>query len=592
MPGVKIIVRNNEGDLIELARFLNRTGWQVTQHAEEGTVGISTLYMDDLDESVWDTLGYNVGGRRQIRLVDFDSGEIVHFGYTGRRGIKRKYNEYGNPVGRAWSIEVIDPNIYFTRRVLTHHSAKRPRESDLDRITWLIGAPEWDIIDQFMIGPSESTMSKADYRGQTVADVVSDCSQQSRKNWWIDIVDDGGGDRLTFWYGRETRNAYISTLSISNDLNDLDIEAINNNEPTLVYPPAMDTEYITDPSRIFTGIYGTWEKGAVYRFTPSPKTQIERWDQAMSWPNIHEKDRAVHRAEKMIERLEDEDERIETAILVPGEQAHLVRAGMMIPLKLTHVPRLATYTDCRILKRDLSPQNDGLMYLIPLTLEIVGESAPDLTCSTAVSGAIIAEDENGTPKGFISTSITPESGEDAVILGGGIATFVTTPSGMAMTGAWSEVYAADNVSGDHPSFVSAYQSVSPASGSYDFTAEYDPSAEPLDKWATVVAAIRTSAASPVQDASDSDVSGTVVTLGATPTVGNLLVMIAAVRDDTTIDNPTPADFWTQIAIATTTVGISGDVVGLFVRCVETGDDTGPYGISGQGHVTVMEWEIT
>lgn len=605
MSGVKVIVRNNDGDLVQLANFLDRSGWEVVQNAEEGSVGISTLFMDDLDESVWDTLGYNDGGRRQIRLVDMTSNKIVQFGYTGRRMIRRRFDKYGKPTGRAWSIEIIDPNTYFVRRILTHKGAKRPRETDHERIEWLIGAPEWDIIDQFMIGPSESTiMSKGDLRGQTVGDVIADCAQQARKNYWIDIVDTGAGDRLTFWYGRDTRDEYESTLFISNDLDDLDVPALSNGTTTLVYPPSHDTEYQMDPSRIFTGIYGRWEKGAVYRHSVTGETQIERWDTAMDWPNIHEKDRAEDRALKMIERLADEDERIETAIIVPAAQAHLVRAGMRIPLKLTHIPRLVDYTDCRILSRGLSPLGDGAFYRIPLTLEPIEPTPviPPSSCATSLGTLVSAAQTDQTPPPAISMSITP--GVQSFIVGAVIAANHNSPADhdMTITGGGTQLYSYGGTAS--PAYAVGYtDDASPATMTGSFTEGFN--ADNDSTWATVMVAVETTATAPVQDKHDDSLStgSHLVTLDTPPTDGNMLIMVIGLRDS--VDYPagdlSPNDgLWIDVTHATAQSNLAGggthdsDSVGIYARCVQTGDTStyGCTGISKAARVSLIEVAIT
>lgn len=376
MSGIRIIIRNPPGgDLVELGtQFIYRGGWEVVQKAEEGAVGTSTLTLDDPDLSLWAYLGLNVGGRQQIRLVDIDSDKIVHFGFTGKRSIKRKYDDKGHPTGRAWSVDIWDVNTILQRRILTHNGARRKRESDVDRIMALFDFPEWGIISQVIVGPSETTMSKHDYRGMTVGQYIADCAQASRKNYWCDIVDIGDGDHQTFWYGRDTRSAYESTISISNDLADLDLAALRAGTAT-TFPPSKDTEYSMDPSRVVDGIWASGEKTSVYRRRPATSDVFGlRWDLANQWPTVHDKDRLIAKAESMLERLKDEQEIIETSINVPASQAHLIRAGMLIPVKLTHVPAVSDFTDCRVLSRGLSPRGDGRRYSIPLTLEPVGPS--------------------------------------------------------------------------------------------------------------------------------------------------------------------------------------------------------------------------
>ncbi len=595
MPGVKVIIRNNAGDIVELARYLDRGGWEVVQRAEEGSVGMSTIYMDDLDESIWDSLGLDDGARRQIRLVDIDTNKIVQFGYTGRRMIKRRYDRTGTYVGRAWSIEIWDPNTVINRRVLTHHGAKRPRETDVQRIQWLIAAVEWDIVGQFIIGTtSTKMMSKADYRGQMVNEVISDCSQQANKNYWLDIVDDGAGDRLTFWYGKDNRNYYLSDVSISNDIADIDLAAVNGETTTDVYLASRETEYQMDPSRLYTGVAVQWEKGLVYRHSITGATQFERWDTVMQAPNIHEKDRAAERAENMLERLVDqgEDVRIESGILVPAVDVHRVRAGMRIPVKLTHIPTMVDYVDCRILSRGLLPRADGRMYWMPLTLEPIGPGSAALTCSTAVSGATTAETTDGTPAGTVSISITPPAGEDSVVIGGVIACHGHNDD-IASSGGWTDVYAANYPISTHPEFLSTYKAVPSATGDTTLDATYTPDS---GTWGAVLAAIRTSATAPIQTKSTSNTINTTVNLDSATDPASMMIMVCAIRDDASIEfaDTLPPDFWTQRIIqATSREGISQDVIAIFTACpgesIGTGIDVGK---AGGGHVTVMEWEIS
>jgi len=603
VAGVKIIVRNNDGDLIQLANYLDREGWEVVQNAEEGAVGSSTLYLDDLDQSVYTTLGLNVGARRQIRLVDYTTNRIVHFGYTGARRIKRRYDIYGSPTSYAWAIDIWDPNTVINRRVLTHHGANRPRETDVERIQWLVTAVEWDIIgSNVIIGTgSAKTMSKADYRGQMVNDVISDCAQQANKNYWVDIVDDGAGDRLTFWYGKDNRDYYYSDVSISNDLADVDLTAINNATTTDVYPPWNDTEYEMNPDRVFTGVAIQWEKGLVYRHSHTGETQYERWDTVMQAPNVHEKDRAIERAENMLERLVDngEDVRITSGILVAAADAHRVRAGMRIPVKLTHIPEMTDYVDCRILSRGLSPRADGYRYWIPLTLEPIEASAPATSCSTVVAAAVTALVETQAyAAGAVTLAITPTAGVNSVIFGSAHALNSNVPTDTAMHGTGSMTdMETGNVASGHPTAAHMYRAVAAAAGSYNVTAAYTGgyNAAVKSRWACVAAAIQLTGTTPVQSVGQIASTTNSFDLSSLPTSGNLLVMQITERNETNIDpdvdlTPGPG-FWTKVVQGVATYTISTDISAIFIHCCDGTETIGPYGAAATSIINVSEWDV-
>jgi hypothetical protein len=244
-------------------------------------------------------------------------------------------------------------------------------------------------------------------------------------------------------------------------------------------------------------------------------------------------------------------------------------------------------------------------YKINLELSPTGDAGA-LSCSTALSNAVSlsVDHQTYTAPGVFSSSITPIAATDGVIIAGVIASNHNTPQDSNVTGAspYTTVYSHDTL-GDAPALGAMYRTVVGASGSYLINGTYTPGFAPssASRWALAAAALRTSATSPVQSANSSFNAGVSVTLGATPTVGNMLIMVLGVRLEPESD-PMNTDAhltgngnWTTVAKGIRDFGINNDVVYILAKCVETGDPTGPWGITGTSTgcvVSLQEWAIT
>jgi len=86
---------------------------------------------------------------------------------------------------REWDCSVADLNVLLTDRII-ETGGKRPAETDIARIDWLLASGYLPIGDAGFIDRSSPTsMPKADYTGRAPADVLADCSNQSGKTYFV-----------------------------------------------------------------------------------------------------------------------------------------------------------------------------------------------------------------------------------------------------------------------------------------------------------------------------------------------------------------------------------------------------------------------
>lgn len=344
----------------------------VTENAEEGSGSISQIPVDD-------PLGaYDFPPLTRIWAVETaissTSNTYVYHGYIADRTVKRA-DSMRTGSARVWLINATDENSILSRRVLSSASANRPQESDVARVTWLANEADGQLLiddTQFLFGAGAVTMDAADLRGQTALDVLNDCAEQSGKNFYAYFNQALG---TGIWYGAQDHTAHQSMIRLTNDLDDVDMRT--------TFPITADAELNRDPSRLASGIYGTFGNGSTYVRNQSMFARIGLRDLPMSWPNVKTVGRAEARATRMLTDLSREEDRITCGVYLPAAKVTWIKAGMRLQFKATHMPGYEDFVWLRVLKCSVaynSQETADASYLLTLELstnDIPAEVLPD-----------------------------------------------------------------------------------------------------------------------------------------------------------------------------------------------------------------------
>ena len=366
----RIFYSEPEGGYSELSGRIARTGWELREQAEEGSTPISTLVFDD------PLMDLDLTGHRQVYVIEDESevdDDVLFAGTVADQGFARTGGDFHEPLARALSISLTDRNAYWQRRVMVGADCKRPAESDVARMQWLLSTSEagWaDDVTTYVSTASPANMDKNDYRGQTFSQIADDCAQATGKNWYSWLERDGDGDlQVMVWYGKDTLAARSSDLRLSNDLDDLDPAAIDAGTAT-VWPLGADTRLNRDPGRVYTGVYLRYDNGrkAIYRRNADAVDIYGVRDMIADYPNVRTKTKAEARATRLLNDLEDQHHVISTTVLVPRGKATMIRAGMRIPVRATHLPGYEGWTWLRILSCVVSPVASGERYRLSLEM--------------------------------------------------------------------------------------------------------------------------------------------------------------------------------------------------------------------------------
>lgn len=334
-------------------------GFSFTEAAESGELSMSQIRIDDPAGSL------NIPGHYPFRAIEtgcsFDS---LFRGYFADRTVKRA-DSYRTGAARVWDATVYDLNAALQFEVIRGNSAKRPAETDTERLAWLLASGYTGPIstDGSAVFGAGVNLDKQDYRGLTMADVLSDCAQVSGCNYFV-AWDASLGAVLHYYL--PTRAFFSSTLRISNVLTDVD--------GSTTFAPSMDSELSLDPSRVFSGVYlnyGDRMSAAAYETNPTVLAAIghKRETQVLD-ASVNSASRASAKATKYLEEAETEQKTITCTLhKIPVASVNLIRAGQRIQVKFSHMPGFTSFTWLRISRRTVRQDGDDqLHYALTLTL--------------------------------------------------------------------------------------------------------------------------------------------------------------------------------------------------------------------------------
>jgi hypothetical protein len=387
-------------DWVGITDRVTTEDWAYTEAEEEGTSNRSTIAVPD------QSLDFEPVGHRPFRVFDVTSeadDDVLFGGFTWNNDSGRKQGEEVELLARAITIQIDDANAVWQRPVMVGSDCNRGDETDIERMTWLLGTNELAIIDDtttyFHGGDHAYDMDANDYRGQHADQIARDCAEQSGKNWWVKLIGGGDGRLLRSWYGRDSNDTYDSELFLTNDPAEWD-DAELLDGTSLVWP-GQDWKVERDYSRIYCSIYAQWDGGASFVHSSAIHTAYfndvgpdSHRTMTVPMPNVHTVTRAKARAARMLADIEDPDIHVTATIRLPAAKATMLRSGMRVPIMLTHEPEFSdAYKWCRIVNAEVTAVAAGQKYDIAIEATPTGppdSSGPALP-EGATDGAVLWE---------------------------------------------------------------------------------------------------------------------------------------------------------------------------------------------------------
>jgi hypothetical protein len=364
----------------------------LTIRAEAGDVGMSGIVFDDPDDFIGTT--HTPLGIRGFAVSETAaSPDKIFQGYFADRTIRRGESPRGSlRIGaqREWDASLLDLNNAVYRRVIRNSDGNRPAETDLARISWLLGsAYTSNLADYGLVAATGAIdLDAADYRGRYPADVLTDCGAASGRNWFVYIDDSAQNGPWALAYFDATGSSFTTSIKVSNTASDRD--------GVTVFEPNEAAELVKDPSQLYSGVFLQYAGGSVYRENTTTFTGLDKRDIAIDDPNIKSRAAAIARADRYLDQYATEAETLKYTITVPAATVNSVRAGQRMQVKFSHLPGYTSYTYVRIVTLTVS-QHEGSDAYYDLAIEA---KSPKLVAGTRVGA---------TPAGTVNNNVPPPS---------------------------------------------------------------------------------------------------------------------------------------------------------------------------------------
>jgi len=328
----------------------------VTQKAEEGAVGISSLIIDDPDGDL------DVGGWRVFYIYETEAEVATQTCiYVGHSQPERQIirGPYRTGAARQWRVQLSDVNNMLYRSVMLGKDNDRPAETDTTRVAWVLTTDETEVIGdtRYVTGAAGVAMDANDYLLQETHAVYNDAAQQSGRNFFLTHFGDTGpypfGDYSLFYDSAEGSN-YSSTHRLTNDLT-----AIGSNTFAVTLEPV---EFTIDSSRIANRAIVPYTDSYATATTPTG-TVLPYRDVVYPSINVNSKAVALVRANRYAQDARTPEHRATLQFHTSRAKVNAIREGMRVPVKMTHWPEpyRSEFTWMRILSRtvtDISEQDD------------------------------------------------------------------------------------------------------------------------------------------------------------------------------------------------------------------------------------------
>lgn len=251
-------------------------------------------------------------------------------------------------VNRVHDCDIIDGNAALQFQVLHSNDAKRPAETDVERVQWLLtseaitGNGNQYVEDLGLVSTlNPVSFLDKDCRQSFANAVLRTLCEIAQKNAF-GYIDEYTG-RAGLFYDKDESAVYVSPIRISNVIADVD-------GITTFYPDSEATLRQSGNER-FGGVLFNWQGDPIYAQSASTiasMNNIVRDAVISDEKQIGDAATAALEALSFLNTHANESQTISVTILMPSETVNLLYAGMRMEVKFTHFTGFEDFTWTRV----------------------------------------------------------------------------------------------------------------------------------------------------------------------------------------------------------------------------------------------------
>ena len=364
--------------LTDRVRFLDEGDGFVTA-AERGAVGTCGVIIDD------PTMSLTVRG-----LMTFTVDETEAFPYsrvwTGfvapdvNSGRIRPQDQ--TTTSRSFDVDLVDQNELLQRMIFLLNAAKRPTETDVARVTYMLTSEAMTglIYNNGLVSSSNpGTFLASDLRRRYPNDALAELAPSAVKNFFV--YRDNATGQASLFYDKDSSTAYSSSLKISNDPADIDEAAIKNGT-AMTYPPVWDARLAEQYDQVYTGVSYGWQGEPIYVTSASiAATYGTTRDAVYDTDRVGVLATAQQAAKDWLNVRAGGEKVLPVTIYVPPSKVNEVYAGQRMQVKFTELSGLTSFTWARVRRRAVKPAG-ARVWEMRLELYIPQTPVSDATVSS------------------------------------------------------------------------------------------------------------------------------------------------------------------------------------------------------------------
>lgn len=382
----------------ELADLVAPSTIQVPQRAENGEPSFGAIPAEN---------GAALVGHKPFVVEESACSQPRLFtGYTTQRDFARSAEDALVVADdRLTDVTIVDCNAAAGFRIIWDVDGNRPEETWDERLAWIISSDYLDPLigsDTTFQDSHTNPMDAADYRDATPAAVLNDLVNRfdGAMNWFL------------FW-NPDTSAVELAIFGVDDVIGDCTLLVSNveaDQDGVTIFAPDKVATLQREPDQVYSEVVVEYKNGRVYRSLEDTETAFIRRGTTISRPYTGKESTAIAQGDQFLVSHAVERDRIICVMRnVPDESVGLVRAGMRMQVKFTHLPGYETYQWMRIVACSPVPTSDiGTVY--DVALELV--SAVPVVEPTTTQMALLFSDTGCTTQDYPRTVMYDFLGDD------------------------------------------------------------------------------------------------------------------------------------------------------------------------------------
>ncbi len=316
--------------------------FELTEAARNGEVGQGGIDIDS------ENAGVDVNGHWSLSVQDTEPADTqVFMGYVGDKEIAR--GPFAIDKDRQFDINTVDLNTILGDDIITGGSGNRPAETDIARVTWLVGTSFLNGMGATIGASGATNLEASDYREQTPLSLLTQAAETGGKLFFV--YWDFATSAPKLFYDLATASNFITSSKISTYLPD-------GSNSTTHHPHKESLVRNLDYGRIYSEVLFKYDGGSVTVTNTATASNYRARKTVVYDNSVKTSGMATTKANQYLATANSPEDVITLDVDLTAAQINEFRAGQLMQIKAPHLG-LPSFVDRRIVRKVSKPRGSG-----------------------------------------------------------------------------------------------------------------------------------------------------------------------------------------------------------------------------------------